>query len=282
MAVDLTTGLATGHGTDTLSNIDAVIGSAFDDQIAGDSYDNQFEGHAGNDLLTGGGGADTLDGEDGRDWLVGGTGADIEGGGDGHDSVWGGDGDDFLFGGPGDDTIVGNAGIDTAVYAGASGAVWVDLSFIESQDTHGAGWDTLFQVENLIGSSFADQLTGNAGANSLTGAGGADILTGNGGNDRFIFTALGDSTVAAPDTITDFGPGDRIDLHGIDANTALGGYQPFHLGATAGHAGDIVLAYDAGSNRTSVSLYVNGDTVADAVIFLAGSHLGLGTADFVL
>jgi Ca2+-binding RTX toxin-like protein len=161
--------------------------------------------------------------------------------------------------------------------------VTVDLSMLDAQDTHGAGWDTLFQVENLIGSAFGDTLSGNFAANSLTGGLGADVLTGGAGNDRFVYTALADSTAAAADLVTDFEDGkDKLDLSAIDANGGIAGDQAFHLGATAGHTGDVVLAYDAGTGRTSVSLYVDGDASADAVIWLAGNHLGLGTADFTL
>jgi hypothetical protein len=61
-----------------------------------------------------------------------------------------------------------------------------------------------------------------------------------------------------------------------------GADQAFHLGATAGHTGDVVLAFDAVNNFTSVSLYVDGDAVADAVIYIGGNQTALTGADFVL
>lgn len=65
--LSLATGTATdgSGGTDTLSGIENVIGSAFDDNLTGDSGDN---------ILTGGDGSDTLTGGDGNDTFVIGNG----------------------------------------------------------------------------------------------------------------------------------------------------------------------------------------------------------------
>ncbi|MCO6059569.1 type I secretion C-terminal target domain-containing protein, partial [Pseudomonas sp. MOB-449] len=69
-----------GAGSDTLSNIENLIGSAQNDTLTGNSGNNQLFGLAGDDLLLGG---------DGDDWLVGGLGADTLSGGDGKDTfVW--------------------------------------------------------------------------------------------------------------------------------------------------------------------------------------------------
>jgi Ca2+-binding RTX toxin-like protein len=66
--VNLSTGIASGgDGTDTLSAIEAVTGSNFDDTLTGTS---------GNDTLTGGNGNDILVGGFGKDRLIGGAGAD--------------------------------------------------------------------------------------------------------------------------------------------------------------------------------------------------------------
>jgi Ca2+-binding RTX toxin-like protein len=244
-----------GAGTDVLVGIENVTGSAFDDSLAGD---------AGSNLLFGAGGADT------------------EAGGEGHDSVWGGAGDDLLDGGPGDDTIDGGAGNDTVSYAAAESRVEIDLSWIEDQNTRGAGIDTLISIENVVGSGFDDALTGNHFANRLAGGGGADLLTGGEGGDRFVYLALSDSTGAAADLISDFGAGDRIDLSALDADSGTDGDQAFHLGTTAGRTGDIRLVYDSSGDRTALYLYVDDDTVADATIWLAGNQLSLTSADFVL
>ncbi|MFZ6046670.1 retention module-containing protein [Pseudomonas sp. CR3202] len=69
-----------GAGTDTLANLENLIGSGHNDTLIGNSGNNQLFGLAGNDTLLGG---------DGDDWLVGGLGADTLTGGAGKDSfVW--------------------------------------------------------------------------------------------------------------------------------------------------------------------------------------------------
>ena len=113
--------------------------------------------------------------------------------------------------------------------------------------------------------------------------GGAQITVsaGSPGHDSFVFAALSDSPVSAPDLISDFASGDKIDLSAIDANAVQAGDQAFHFGATSGHTGDIVAHYDAAHSRTVIDLYVNGDAKADAEIWLAGNH-ALSASDFVL
>ncbi len=132
----------------------------------------------------------------------------------------------------------------------------------------------------LTGGAGVDTLVGGGGNDTLVGGLGKDILTGGSGNVRFWFKALAETTTAAPDLITDFHTGDKIDLAVIDADTVTAGHQSFHLGVTKGHTGDVKVTYDAVHNRTQVDLYSNADTVVDGRIFLSGNHLALSTADF--
>jgi Ca2+-binding RTX toxin-like protein len=214
-----------------------------------------------------------------------------------NDTLVGGAGNDTLTGGLGVNTLDGGGGSNVASYATAGAGVTVALK-AGAQKTRGAGTDTLVHIESLTGSNFNDTLTGDAHANklvggagndtliggggndTLTGGAGADKLTGGAGNVKFAYTSVSDSTSAAHDLITDFHTGDKIVLSSIDANTALAGRQSFHLGATKGHAGDVVVTYNAAHNETEVKLYVNADATADAVIMLTGDHV-LTTADFV-
>ena len=93
----------------------------------------------------------------------------------------------MLTGGAGNDTLAGGlngAGGDTASYATATAGVTVSLLLQGgTQNTVGAGVDTLTGIENLIGSAFNDTLTGDAGNNVLTGGAGNDTLIGGIGND---------------------------------------------------------------------------------------------------
>jgi Ca2+-binding RTX toxin-like protein len=85
-----------GAGTDTLTHIDNIIGSHFNDTLVGNSGNNVLSGGLGNDILNGGAGDDILIGGPGNNTLTGGPGNDTfkwEQGNTGHDLVT-----DFNFG----------------------------------------------------------------------------------------------------------------------------------------------------------------------------------------
>ncbi|MGL6231974.1 beta strand repeat-containing protein [Aeromonas rivipollensis] len=65
-----------GAGTDSLSNMENLVGSMFNDSLTGDGNANILSGLAGNDILVGGGGDDLLIGGTGSDTLTGGAGKD--------------------------------------------------------------------------------------------------------------------------------------------------------------------------------------------------------------
>ncbi len=119
VSVDLSTGIGSGGDAagDTLSNLENLIGSDYDDILIGNST---------------GGGSNTLDGGLGNDTLTGAA---------GHDVLIGGAGDDDLSGGAGNDTLDGGAGADTLdAGAGADTLVW-DLA--DTSIDGGTGTDTL-------------------------------------------------------------------------------------------------------------------------------------------
>ena len=55
-----------------------------------------------------------------------------------------------------------------------------------AETTGGAGIDSLFNLENVIGSNFDDVINGNALDNILDGGAGLDIITGGGGTDTIL------------------------------------------------------------------------------------------------
>ncbi|QVW24814.1 retention module-containing protein [Pseudomonas hormoni] len=65
-----------GAGTDTLTAIENLTGSDFDDKLTGDNHNNIITGGLGNDVLNGGGGDDLLIGGLGNNTLTGGAGVD--------------------------------------------------------------------------------------------------------------------------------------------------------------------------------------------------------------
>ena len=129
-----------GAGTDTLSSIERLRGSAFDDHLTGDDNANTLWGGGGADALNGGLGNDTLYGEDGNDNLTAGSGADRLYGGVGNDTLGGGNNDDVLFGDAGLDVLVAGSGDDN-LYGGDGGDTL----------TGGAGADR-FRLDSFVGS----------------------------------------------------------------------------------------------------------------------------------
>jgi Ca2+-binding RTX toxin-like protein len=250
VTVDLSAGTGLGGDAegDTLSEIEDVAGSDYDDLLIGDENANLLDGRGGNDTLIGGAGADTLIGGDGTDLadysasdagvtvdLSAGTGlgGDAEGDllteieklfgsdhddlliGDGSDNLLDGrGGNDTLIGGAGADTLTGGAGTDLADYKDSGAGVTVDLSAGTGLGGDAEG-DVLSGVENLGGSAFADRLTGDGGVNALSGGAGDDTLTGGAGADTL---AGGDGLDTAD--YENSGAGVTVDL---SAGTGLGG-----------------------------------------------------------
>jgi len=267
-----------GAGVDTLTQIENLRGSAFNDTLVGNAGSNIIEGGPQNDTINGGAGFDTASYEHstagvtvslgvttaqntlgaGIDTLI-----SIENltGSAFNDTLIGNSGSNIIEGGPGNDNVNGGAGIDTASYARAPSGVVVNLGLTGPQNTVGAGVDTLAAIENIVGSGFNDVLNGNGAANVIDGGAGKDTVTGGLGADVFVFARLTDMSVGANrDVITDFTTGvDRIDLWRIDANTKQAGDQAFtFIGASSfsGVPGQLrfsngVLSGDVDGNRTA-------------------------------
>ena len=207
VSVSLATGSSSGaDGNDTLSGIEGVRGSKFDDALTGGNAASDalefFNGMAGNDTIDGGTGFDRVDyqfatgavmvnlatgktsGADGIDDLF-----NIEGvrGSAFNDTLTGSDnasGVETFEGREGNDSINGGGGTDQADYYYAKAGVTVNLATGIASDGLG-GTDTLVNIEDVRGSrDFNDSITGSALANTLEGKGGNDTLNGGAGNDR--------------------------------------------------------------------------------------------------
>jgi Ca2+-binding RTX toxin-like protein len=201
VTVNLVTGAAADGGgdTDTLEGIQAVIGSAFSDNILGSTdHDNLLMGMAGADTLNGNGGEDTvsylydpagvnvnlpdhtaLDGWGYTDTISNFTSVI----GSAHaDTIVGDTGDNLIMGMAGADNLAGGSGDDTVSYADDAAGVNVDLSLGTATDGWGDG-DTLSGFEHVQGSGYNDTLTGDTGSNSLFGNAGDDLLSGGEGGD---------------------------------------------------------------------------------------------------
>ena len=221
VSVNLTlTSAQTIQGTekDTITGVENLTGTNYDDILTGNSSANTINGNGGNDTLDGGAGNDILNGGDGVDTLsyatataaikvnlsttsaqvTGGSGTDTVSnfenligskyndtltGNDSNNTIDGGVGNDIIEGGLGNDALDGGIGIDTLSYALSSFSVTVDLSNENAQDTIGAGSDTIIGFENLTGSNYDDTLKGNTLNNIILAGLGNDTLNGGLGND---------------------------------------------------------------------------------------------------
>ena len=194
-----------GADTDTLSDVENLVGTDFDDLLIGDGGNNILAGRAGNDELYGGSGNDVLDGGAGNDQVIGGAGNDLvygEAGNDtfygdaGDDSLWGGAGNDYFYNSsasPGTDTLEGGTGNDVYILqpgdtvienvnGGIHDHVGADFSLTLFTNVE---WLTFLGSDNLngVGNSSDNILFGNDGDNLFLGLGGIDVLWGGEGND---------------------------------------------------------------------------------------------------
>lgn len=154
-----------------------------------DGHDRLY-GLGGNDYIYGGGGNDYIDGgvdNDGN--LRGGIGNDTIRGGLGNDNQYGGAGSDLFYADDGDDYIDGdgevshNTEIDTLSYIGMAFYVTVDLSITSGQATNAGGFDSIRNIEKLVGSNYADRLYGSDMGEQIYGMNGLDDIRGGQGND---------------------------------------------------------------------------------------------------
>ncbi len=202
--------LNAGNGNDVL------FGGDGNDTLNGGSGNDTQYGETGNDLFISGTGSDSMFGGAGEDTasyatstaavainlstglgsgghaagdvlaeiehLIGSNYDDTLTGDAGDNSLNGGSGNDVLAGGGGNDSLIGGAGTDTADYSASGAGVTVNLATGIGSGGDAAG-DVLTQIENLLGSTYADILTGDTAANALTGGAGSDSLFGGAGND---------------------------------------------------------------------------------------------------
>ncbi|MEP7006891.1 MAG: M10 family metallopeptidase C-terminal domain-containing protein, partial [Sphingomonas bacterium] len=212
-------------GSDTLTGIENLVGSALNDILTGDSNQNTIEGGLGNDTLNGGAGSNPSDLGDTVSYagatagvtvslgLQGGAQNTINAGTDTlsgfenlqgsafADTLTGDVNENYIAGGAGDDTLNpglnldsysdfldGGAGSDTASFAGYAVDITASLNTNDATGTvNGNLIAQFFSIENLVGGSGNDILTGNSGNNVIEGGLGNDTLDGGLGVDTLAF-----------------------------------------------------------------------------------------------
>jgi len=236
--VDVVAGISAGD--------DMITGTGDDDElmVASNAGNDTILGMGGSDFFRGGPGNNTMDGGNGYDVLSyhtdwwsdyqpkHGIKLDVAAGSvtnpwGGHDEIsnfekyqgtsfadvmLGSNADEVLVGFKGADTINGRDGVDTVLYYDDikyGGMDGIDANLQDKTIVDGFGkTDTVLNVENVIGTKFADTITGSDDKNMLDGKEGRDVLTGGNGADTFVF-----GTGYGKDEITDLGKGaDEVDL----------------------------------------------------------------------
>jgi Ca2+-binding RTX toxin-like protein len=247
-----------------LTNVEHIGGTTKNDRLIGNNLANKLDGGAsGNDYLDGGAGDDTLEGTDGNDTLIGGAGADILDGGNGNDTV---------------SYSLSTAGVKVLL---SQQGTYVNGNASEGRDIVGTGGiggdaagDTLWGIENIIGSKKNDVLTGNHLVNILDGGDGDDLLNGNDGADILVGGAGLDTVTYATSggvTVSLLGQGTYNATTGVlTGGTAQTGSDALGdkfsgIENLIGSGGDDTLT---GDNNANV---IEGGAGADILIGLGGS-----------
>ncbi len=293
VSVDLDLGTADARdgsgnsGHDTLSAIENVQGSNYDDLLSGDGGGNQLEGGAGNDSLDGRGGNDVLVGGAGDDFLYGRAGADeyrhsgfksdgvdwVETGDDGVDHVvitgtdlydidfWR-DGDDLYVGAydPGNQDVGGQLRIVNH-YNGASIA-YVELDTATYNEFYNSDPD---RARIYFTPDIANGIDNGDAGEILVGTGANDTINANGGYYDGVYGYGGDDVLNGGDG-TDWLRG------GGDNDTLNGDAGDDHL---RGDRGDDVLDGGDGIDRARYS-NASGGVVVDLAAGAADARTPAG------
>jgi Ca2+-binding RTX toxin-like protein len=308
--VNLVSGIALdGYGsTDTLTGIENVRGSTFNDVLTGDANVNWLEGRAGDDTLTGGAGNDVFayaassSGTDTiTDFGVGdivGIGATLTAG-----TATAGDGSAVT----GKNVQVSSSGgvttlwIDTNNTAGAEVQVSLVGTFDASSFTITDNLDGTSSITrsggglSLTGTAGSDSLSGGNDNDTLTGLDGADSLNGSGGNDSLdggnqndqLRGDQGNDTImggAGNDYITGGSGDDSIDGGAGTADTADYFFSDtsaaitvnLGTGAVTGGAGNDTLIGIENINASDFNDNITGDANANSLEGRGGNDTLLG------
>jgi Ca2+-binding RTX toxin-like protein len=278
--------------TDTVKNIENVIGTKHYDHIHGNNGANEIHGLGGDDLLSGMGGDDKIYGGSGNDRLMGGAGNDVLVGGVGDDRLAGDGGADTMTGGDGADVFIlrpGESngdwitdfqeGVDTIQYGGFRG-----LKVTKNGEywtlTHTGGTEVVRVTtvgappppppppppadikgtegaDSLKGTTSGERIEGLGGDDSISSLAGDDTLVGGAGNDR-LMGGSGNDVLLGGDG-DDRLAGDT----GADTMTGGDGADAFivRLGETTG---DVVTDFQSGIDKIEIRGFGSGARLVNA------------------
>ncbi|MHC8301255.1 hypothetical protein [Pseudomonas sp. ZS1P83] len=194
-------GVGTGTGGDaqgdSFTNVETIVGSAFNDTFTLNGGGLALNGGAGNDVYVingtayagiveaAGGGDDEVRTTQNNMTLAAnverltftGTGNFKGVGNAGDNIITGGAGDDLLIGGAGADQFIGGAGIDTVSYEDVSNATSVTLNLKTGVHTNVAQGDTFVGIEVFKGTNWGDTFISGSSVDTFDGSAGADTLS---------------------------------------------------------------------------------------------------------
>ncbi|MCC1494027.1 S8 family serine peptidase [Cognatishimia sp. F0-27] len=277
VVVDLEAGTAVrAQGSDTLFNIQHVLGSEEDDRLLGsNSGGDELIGLSGDDTFAGRGGNDTMHGVQGENLYYVSS------------------GDDMIIGGTEGDTLsfqYVNSAATINLQAGTATSAATDsdaLASVENAIGSGQGdviYGSITQPNHIEGRNGDDRLYGLDGDDTLRGGSGDDHAAGGGDNDSITGDA-GEDTLYGNDGEDTLSGGDDNDtlLGGDDADTLLGGSGEDRL---EGGDGEDSLSGGSFADRLIGGLgddTIDGDSNSDTVLYIglaAGVSVNLeaGTA----
>jgi Ca2+-binding RTX toxin-like protein len=274
-------------------NFENLIGSAFNDTFTENSGSNILDGRAGADTMIGGAGDDTYIVDNVGDIVT----ENINEGLDrintsvsysmsnnvevmqltGIDNInaTGTSTGNTIYGNSGNNTLDGAAGTDTLSYYYATTGVTVHLGLTTSQNTLGAGIDTILNFENLTGSNYNDTLAGDNFANTIKGGLGNDTLKGGLGNDGYTLN-IGDGI----DSIYDYDMGSNTSNAGSDIVQFGAGVTTASV-ALFKSGNDLVLSYGA-TDKITISNQSNVNNAIEKFTLSDGNYLTSANIDVII
>ncbi|UZE85208.1 beta strand repeat-containing protein [Pseudomonas viciae] len=195
VTVNLITGTGLGGDAqgDTLTAIETVVGSSFNDRLTAQSTGHTLRGGAGDDVyVVGGTSVNVIEvAGEGNDEIqtnllnltmaanverltYTGTGNFVGYGNASDNIITGGVGNDFLLGGAGADQFIGGAGNDTVSYTDSN--VAVNINAKTGVNSGIAAGDTYVGIETIQGSQNHDSFTASEAADQFDGTGGIDTI----------------------------------------------------------------------------------------------------------
>ena len=268
--------------------------NATDDTFDGTAHDDEIWGLSGNDKLTGFDGADRLEGGEGADTISGGDGDDTINAGEGTDFAKGGDGDDIISTGAGDDTVKGGDGNDTLDYSQSTSGVRIYAREGVAEENAAGTTDQFTEIENFIGSAYADTIFTDATTQSVQSGGGndfvrslgsADVTIDSGDGDDFVLAEFGSAKVqlgAGDDRLlaysasvdVDGGAGDDV-IRGGNGNDTIDGGQGNDT--LSGGSGQDTFVYKGGGGK---DVYLDFEAAQD-IVDLTGLDITFADIDVV-